>query len=52
MSDIGLNFSALDILGFGAIIALPITTICLVLLVALRLRGSRLWLAAQPTLGF
>ena len=42
MSDIGLNFSALDILGAGAIIALPVTTILLVILGALRLgaRGS------------
>ena len=39
MSDIGLNFSALDILGFGAIMALPITTIILVILVAFRLRA-------------
>src|SRR5262245_58531729 len=40
MSDIGLNFSALDILGVGAIIALPVTTISLVILVALRV-GTR-----------
>jgi hypothetical protein len=39
MSDIGLNFSALDILGIGAILALPVTTIILVILVALRLRA-------------
>src|SRR6266436_2593455 len=50
MSDIGLNFSALDILGFGAIIALPLTTIVLAILAALRLRArgaawrrGRLW---------
>jgi hypothetical protein len=41
MSDIGLNFSALDILGFGAIIGLPITTIILAVLAALRLYARR-----------
>src|ERR1700757_2413026 len=42
MSDIGLNFSALDILEAGAIIAVPVTTILLVILGARRLgaRGS------------
>jgi hypothetical protein len=51
MSDIGLNFSALDILVFGAIIALPLTTIFLVILVIFRLRArgsgwrrSRRWI--------
>jgi hypothetical protein len=42
MSDIGLNFSALDILGIGAILALPVTTIILVILVALRLGPAAL----------
>jgi hypothetical protein len=39
MSDISLEFSTLELLGFGAIIALPITTIILAVLVALRLRA-------------
>jgi hypothetical protein len=41
MSDIEFNFSALDILGFGAIIALPISTIILAVLAALRLHARR-----------
>src|SRR4029077_15459942 len=44
MSDITLQFSALEVLGFAAIIALPTTTIILVILVALRLRArSAAW---------
>jgi len=46
MSDIGLEFSTLDILGIGLILALPLTTIILVLLVALRLRRRRWALTA------
>src|SRR5713101_8327859 len=41
MSDVGLNFSALDIFVYGAIIALPLTTILLVVLVLGRLRIGR-----------
>src|SRR5262245_32025465 len=42
MSDIGLNFSVLDILGAAAIIARPLTTTLLIIFVGLRLaaRGS------------
>jgi hypothetical protein len=39
MSDVGLNFSALDIIVFGSIIALPLTTILLVILVWRRIVG-------------
>src|SRR5437764_10614489 len=38
MSDIGLNFSVWDIFAYGAIIALPLTTILLVICVIGRLR--------------
>jgi hypothetical protein len=42
MSDIGLNFSALDIFIYGAVIALPLTTILLVVLVL-----GRLWIGRR-----
>ena len=37
MSDIGLNISVLDIFVYGVIVALPLTTILLVILVVARL---------------
>ena len=37
MSDIGLNITVLDIFVYGVIVALPLTTILLVILVVARL---------------
>jgi hypothetical protein len=39
MSDVGLNFSGLEIFAIGTIIALPLTTILLVILVWRRIAG-------------
>jgi hypothetical protein len=46
MSDVGLNFSALDFFLYGSIVALPVTTILLALLIWRRIAAG----AGRPVL--